>query len=175
MFLWLVMILVGLMKLKKRELILSIFLFLDRELIFFNELKTLKDFYFLYKAVSPDVVHHITLKPVIYGSVISRLVKIKGTLNAISGLGYNFTGERKGVVQRLMINLLKFGFNQKNISIIFQNKDDFSELKSLGILDDGTKVKFIKGSGVDLRKFTHSEFPIKGRIKNFISFQDVVG
>ena len=37
-----------------------------------EELNTLKKFYNLYKKLKPDVVHHITLKPVIYGSVASK-------------------------------------------------------------------------------------------------------
>jgi hypothetical protein len=52
----------------------------------------------------------VTMKPVIYGSIISRTLNIK-TLNAISGLGYNFTEGRKGFTQfvtRLMLTRLQF-------------------------------------------------------------------
>src|SRR5690606_40193744 len=37
-----------------------------------DELKTLKQFYSLYKSEKPDVVHHITLKPVTYGSIVAK-------------------------------------------------------------------------------------------------------
>lgn len=130
-----------------------------------SEIKTMYSFFKLYKKVKPDVVHHITLKPVIYGSVVSKIQKIKGTLNAISGLGYNFTGNRKGIVQRFMIKLLKFGFSQNNLTVIFQNKDDYHEIKSLGILKDENTINFIKGSGVDLKKFYHSDFINTGKVK----------
>lgn len=107
-----------------------------------EELRTLLKFYRVYKDIRPNIVHHVTLKPVIYGSVISRLLKIRGTVNAISGLGYNFTGERKGLVQKMMIRMMKFGFNQENLSIIFQNEDDFKEIKKLKII----RYNFIRGS-----------------------------
>ena len=55
-----------------------------------NEIKTLFNFYKIYNKIRPDIVHHITLKPVIYGSVVSKLLGIHGTVNAISGLGYKF-------------------------------------------------------------------------------------
>lgn len=130
-----------------------------------DELKTLLNFYKVYKKIKPDIVHHITLKPVIYGSVVSKLLKIKGTLNAISGLGYNFTGERQGIVQKFMTSLMKYGFNQTNLAVIFQNKDDFNEVNKLKILSDSNKINFIKGSGVDLNIFNHSPFPNDSTIK----------
>ena len=130
-----------------------------------EELNTLKKFYNLYKKLKPDVVHHITLKPVIYGSVASKITKIHGTVNAISGLGYNFTGNRKGIVQKLMIRFMKFGFNQKNISTIFQNQDDYNEIKNLSVIKTVNQIYFIKGSGVNLKEFKHSKFINTGKVK----------
>lgn len=130
-----------------------------------DELKTMHSFYKIYKKVKPDVVHHVTLKPVIYGSVISKVIGVKGTLNAISGLGYNFTGDRKGLVQKMMIGLMKYGFNQKNLAIIFQNQDDYNEIKQLNILSPQNRVHFIKGSGVDLKKFYHTPLRKNSKIK----------
>jgi glycosyltransferase involved in cell wall biosynthesis len=130
-----------------------------------NELKTLLAFRKLYKKVAPDVVHHITLKPVIYGSVISRFLKIKGVVNAISGLGYNFTGDRQSLVQKVMLRLMKYGFNRENLTIIFQNKDDQAELTKLGVISGSNDIVRIKGSGVDLDKFSHSGMPSFKRIK----------
>jgi len=124
-----------------------------------NEIKTLLNFYKIYNKIRPDMVHHITLKPVIYGSVVSKLLGIHGTVNAISGLGYNFTSDRQSIVQKCMIRLMKYGFNQENLGIIFQNKDDHKEIDKLGILSSFNNVFFIKGSGVNLEIFEHSLFP----------------
>lgn len=128
-----------------------------------NEIKTLFDFYILYAKVKPDIVHHITLKPVIYGSIIAKLLKIKGVVNAISGLGYNFTDDRLNLVSKIMLHLMKFGFNNK-LNIIFQNKDDFNELTELNIISEKNKIFFIKGSGVNLVDFDQTEFPSFNKI-----------
>lgn len=131
----------------------------------FLELKTLQQFYSLYKKIKPDVVHHITLKPVTYGSIIAKMLNIKGVVNAVSGLGYNFTANRQGVVQRMMIRLMRFGFNRDKLTIIFQNQDDQEALEKLGIVSKENKIVRIKGSGVDLIKYPESKFPSFERVK----------
>lgn len=130
-----------------------------------KEFKTLGQFYQLYKQVKPDVVHHITLKPVTYGSIIAKTLNIKGVLNAVSGLGYNFTGDRKGSVQRLMIRLMRYGFDRDKLTVIFQNEDDQKVFKNLRILSEQNTIARIKGSGVDLLKYERSSFPSFDRIK----------
>ncbi|WEK71719.1 MAG: glycosyltransferase family 4 protein [Candidatus Chryseobacterium colombiense] len=130
-----------------------------------KEFKTLGQFYQLYKKVKPDVVHHITLKPVTYGSIIARTLNMKGVLNAVSGLGYNFTGDRKGSVQRLMIRLMRYGFDRDKLTVIFQNDDDQRVFKNLRILSKKNTIARIKGSGVDLVKYEKSLFPSFDRIK----------
>lgn len=130
-----------------------------------DELKTLWKFFILYKKVNPDVVHHITLKPVIYGSFVAKLLNVKSVLNAISGLGYTFTEGRKGTVQSMMIRLMKFGFNKRNVNFIFQNEDDYKELQHLKVLNSKNSINFIKGSGVDLDEFIFTPLPNGERIK----------
>ena len=121
----------------------------------FKELATLLKFYKLYKTENPDAVHHITLKPITYGSVIARFMKIP-VLNAVSGLGFNFTEDKNGLSTKLMTSLMKFGFKNKNLVCIFQNEDDRATVKNRGIIDDKTKVEMIKGAGVDLEEFAYS-------------------
>ena len=129
------------------------------------ELKTLFAFLKVYKAIKPDVVHHITLKPVTYGSIIARILNIKGVVNAVSGLGYNFTAGRKGLVQKVMIKLMRYGFNKEGLTVIFQNGDDHNSFNDLGILSAKNSIVRIKGSGVDLIKFSHKTLPTFNRIK----------
>lgn len=121
----------------------------------FSELLVIRKFKKLYNDLQPDVVHHITLKPVAYGSFAAKQTKIKGVVNAISGLGYNFTGERVGLVQKMILKLMKYGFNRQNVSVIFQNHDDKNTLKGHQVFDNRTKIHLIKGSGVNLKEFTY--------------------
>ena len=78
-----------------------------------SELMLIRAIFKVYSRVKPDLVYHITMKPVIYGSIVARMLKIK-TVNAISGLGYNFTENRRGFVQKVMIHFMKLGFNKEN-------------------------------------------------------------
>lgn len=129
-----------------------------------NEFSTIIKFYTLYVKIKPDIVHHITLKPVIYGSIIAKLLKIPGVINAVSGLGYNFTQGRRSIISEIMLRLMKFGFNNK-LCVIFQNKDDYKELLNLNVLSPHNSFFFIKGSGVNLNDFYPIEFPNFDRIK----------
>lgn len=130
-----------------------------------DELKTLKKFQDLYKRIKPDVVHQVTLKPIIYGSIAAKRLGIKGVVNAVSGLGYTFTGGRQGIVQKLMLRMMKYGLKRTNLAIIFQNGDDQEILTKLGAIQLYNKIYRIKGSGVDLTKFEEKAFPTFDKIK----------
>jgi len=124
----------------------------------FRELNVLIKFYKIYTYVKPDIVHHITLKPVIYGSIIAKLLMIKNIINAVSGLGYNFTEGRMNVISRIMLLLMKYGFDNK-LNFIFQNNDDFNELNSLNVISTKNDIHYIKGSGIDLKEFYPTNLP----------------
>ena len=130
----------------------------------FKELITLVNIYKLYKRIHPDIIHHITLKPIIYGSLISRLLGVGKIVNAVSGLGYNFIKENNSLLQRLIIELMKFGF-KRDIKFIFQNRDDYQELKDQNVFSKYNSFYFIKGSGVDLNKFYATPMPDFSKIK----------
>ena len=123
------------------------------------ELSALISIYKIYNNLKPDIVHHVTLKPIIYGSLISKLTNIKTVVNAVSGLGYTFTKNRGGLVQKLIVQLLRFVFNRKHLTVIFQNDDDQNLFKELNIISKNNKIVKIKGSGVDLNKFKQLPYP----------------
>ena len=130
-----------------------------------DEISTLREFRKLYRQIKPDVVHHITLKPVIYGSLIAKMLNVKGVVNAVSGLGYNFTSGRQGVVAKMMIGMMRYGFKRDNLTVIFQNGDDQKELTNLGVVQPNNRVVRIKGSGVDLEMFKQTNLPSFEKIK----------
>jgi hypothetical protein len=45
----------------------------------------------LYRKQKPDIVHHVGLKLILYGTIAARLAGIKNVVNAISGLGIFFS------------------------------------------------------------------------------------
>ena len=149
---------------KKEEIIKMGIQFIDLNISrsgtnLFLELLLFLKLFSIYLFQRPNIIHHVTLKPVIYGSIVAKILKIKGVVNAISGLGYTFTGQRRGLVKNLMINLMKFAFNDKKFTMIFQNRDDYSELQSHNILSSKNKLFWIKGSGINLSTFQQFNFP----------------
>lgn len=111
-----------------------------------KELKLIHQLRSIYKKIKPDVIHQITLKPCIYGTIA-----YKGgakVVNAVSGLGYSFTDNRKSIGKIILIALLKIAFKSKPTSFIFQNPDDLDFYRSLGFIKAKNYI-VIKGSGVD--------------------------
>jgi hypothetical protein len=57
----------------------------------FKEFGILMFLFSLYKKQKPQIVHHVGLKLVLYGTITARLAGVKNIVNAISGLGVFFS------------------------------------------------------------------------------------
>lgn len=115
------------------------------------ELRTLVSLLRLFHRIRPDLVHLITIKPVLYGGIAARLVGVPGVVSAVSGLGTVFLAHTKLAKLRrwLIAKLYKAAFRQSNLAVIFQNPDDRDMLTSLGALEV-RDTRMIRGSGVSL-------------------------
>lgn len=72
-----------------------------------EELGTLYFLHNLYKRENPDVVHHVGMKTILWGTLAAKFAKVGGVVNAISGLGGFFAEENKGVLSMVMPKVLK--------------------------------------------------------------------
>jgi glycosyltransferase involved in cell wall biosynthesis len=129
----------------------------------FNFLKDFKTFYYIwvfFKRVKPDIAHLITIKPYLYGGIVSRLCGVKGLITAVSGLGTLFVNKdlKSKLIRLLLYPIYKLAFNHLNQKVIVQNKDDLKALVNWGVLNP-SKVKLLKGSGVKLENFTNLDEP----------------
>lgn len=120
-----------------------------------EELNTLNFLYKLYKRERPDVVHHVGMKTILWGTLAAKFSKVNGVVNAISGLGGFFADENKSFLSKIMPKVLRFSHNRKNILCIFQNDDDWNLYVKHGIIKH-EQGRFIKGSGVDLHQFAYT-------------------
>jgi glycosyltransferase involved in cell wall biosynthesis len=104
----------------------------------------------LYRRLRPDVVHHVTLKPILYGSIAARIAGIPSVVNAFAGLGYAFGGSagfarlRRIAIERLLARSLRL----PRQSIVFENSDDRRLLIESGAVSAEQSV-VISGVGVD--------------------------
>lgn len=115
----------------------------------------------LYARVRPHVVHHVTIKPVLYGSSAARLTGVRGVVNAVSGLGFVFLsqGLRAEVRRRAVALAYRFALGRPGSVTVLQNDDDEADLRRVGALDDHGVVVKIRGSGVDLTRFSRKPQP----------------
>lgn len=117
-----------------------------------EELGTLNFLRKLYKREKPDVVHHVGMKTILWGTLAAKFAGVNGVVNAISGLGGFFAEDNKGLMAKLMPKVLKFSHNRKNLLCIFQNDEDKGLYVKNGIIKE-EQTRYIKGSGVDLKEF----------------------
>ena len=108
----------------------------------------------LYRELRPDVVHHVTIKPVLCGTLAARLTAVPAIVNSMSGLGFVYTatdrwaGLRRHVVELSYRALLA----SRAIRVIFENSDDLRMFIDRRLVDSRQAV-LIRGVGVDLERF----------------------
>lgn len=120
-----------------------------------EELKTMEFLRRLFSKNKDSVIHLVGLKNMLWGGLASRLAKPKGVLYAVSGLGTLFGENKSHLVSSIIQYLLKVGMHRKNVAVIFQNHDDEKLFQDSGIANKCFRF-FIKGSGVDLKKYIPS-------------------
>ncbi len=125
-----------------------------------KDIKTIFYIWKFFKKERPDIVHLVTIKPYLYGGIISRLIGVPALVSAVSGLGTLFIRKDLKIkfLRLLLYPFYKLTFNHKNQKVILQNKDDLNVLVNWGVLNV-SKIKLIKSSGVKLQNFTNFDEP----------------
>lgn len=110
---------------------------------------------FILWRLKPDIVHLITIKPVLFGGIAARLLGIRNVVVSISGLGYVFTD--RGFFASFRRWCIEFLYSQalcqNNLKIIFQNPSDMKTVKAFANISKGSSI-MIRGSGVDLKDYS---------------------
>src|SRR5579872_3425969 len=114
----------------------------------------------LYRNLRPSLVHHLRLKPVMYGSLAASLAGVPAVVNTLTGLGFLFTdqSEKTAPLRKWVEMGCRRAFRHWNLRVIFQNPDDRAVFIRKGIVT-GEQAAVIKGSGVDLSLYRPSSEP----------------
>jgi glycosyltransferase involved in cell wall biosynthesis len=119
-----------------------------------NAVQFILEFRQILKSIKPDLVHLVTIKPVLLGGLVGRYMRVPAIVSAVSGLGYVFIAD--GLIARfrrwIVNNVYRIALGHPNQVVIFQNPDDRDALKSAAALP-GTKTEMIRGSGIDLNQY----------------------
>ena len=120
-----------------------------------EELYTCWFLYRFYRREKPDIIHHVGLKAILWGTLAAKLAKVHGVVNAVSGLGIFFSEENKSLVSKLLPKVLRFSHHRKNLAVIFQNEEDKGLFLKNRIIKE-EQAFMIKGSGVDLNQYCYT-------------------
>jgi glycosyltransferase involved in cell wall biosynthesis len=104
-----------------------------------------------YRRERPHVVHHFTIKPVIYGSLAARLAGVPRVVNTVTGLGFIFTEERLAWLRRLVEWQYRLALACAHFTF-FQNGDDWRLFRARHLITS-EKAGLLPGSGVDCEFF----------------------
>jgi len=118
-----------------------------------TDLKLLFNYYRIIKKIKPDAVLTYTIKPNVYGGIVSRILKIPFFPN-ITGLGTAV--EKESMLQKILINLYQVAY-KKASCVFFQNEENYNFFKKKNIKIRNHHI--IPGSGVNTSTYQLLDFP----------------
>ena len=120
------------------------------------EFYLLLKYLYIFNKLKPDIVHNVGPKPIIYGSIIAKLLKIKSVINAPIGMGFVFTSSsiKAKFLKNILLVLFKFTMNKhhgrnKRNRVIFENSDDMNFFINAKIVNINDSI-LIRGAGVEI-------------------------
>jgi glycosyltransferase involved in cell wall biosynthesis len=125
-----------------------------------HDRKTIAELLQIYREERPDLVHHVALKPTLYGAYCAWRTGVPAVVNALGGMGFLFLARSlparaiRGGVRLGM----RFLLNRANSRTILQNRDDIDLLtQRIGVRPE--RICLIRGSGVDTERFKPTDPP----------------
>lgn len=128
--------------------------FLEEKGSLLEELQMIRKLTRLYKELQPDIVHHVTVRPVLYGSIAARRARVPALVNLFSGLGHLFAYHtlKYRLMRRFSDVLFRYGFAHPVHRLVLQNRDDRQTVLDRNLLPE-KNIRIIRGSGVDTGHF----------------------
>lgn len=114
----------------------------------------------IYTREKPDLVHHHTMKAVIYGSLAAQKTGVR-VVNSIPGRGYVFSSRdiKAAMLRPVVVALLRYAF-RKGLEqrVIFENRDDLKFFITKRLVPSRVTI-LIPSVGVDTRRFHPTPLP----------------
>ncbi len=127
----------------------------------------------LYLQEQPDIVHHVGLKCILWGTLAAKHVGVRAVVNAVSGLGVLFSEQHRSLASMLLPLVLRYSHKQPNLIVIFQNHEDEGLFIDKKIIEPH-QSHLIKGSGVDLDIFSYTPEPKSEKIRVLFTARMVI-
>lgn len=125
-----------------------------------KELRTVWHLSRLIARLKPDIVHAVTIKPILYCGWLARATNRFALVGTIPGLGYVFSS--RGALAGLRRSAIRIGYrlalSAKRVRAVFQNNDDLRAFLDAGLVP-AASAALIRGSGVNLEEFVPAPEP----------------
>lgn len=108
----------------------------------------------IFRAERPDIVHHVAMKPMLYGSLAAHLTRVPNTVNWVAGMGWLFISRSRRAKMLQAVVKKVFGVFLRGTEVIVENKDDHAVMSGLGI--SIRHIHLIRGAGVDTLTYAPS-------------------
>ena len=120
----------------------------------FKDIATIRDVIELYRTLEPDLVHHVAVKPIIYGSIAAKITKVSAIINAMPGLGYVFVSQQltARLIRPAIATAFRHLLNARNSKVIVENHDDMNRWVTWGVIKRD-RIVVSPGCGVDVESF----------------------
>lgn len=119
----------------------------------------------LYRRVRPDIVHHVSQKSILIGSIAARLAKVTCVVNALTGLGFLFVAStaKARALRAVLVPVLRNVASRPGVRFLVENPDDGATLRRLDVVPTD-RIVLIKGSGVDVGHYEAMAEPASGPV-----------
>ena len=137
---------------------------LDRKTIsLWKEIQSFFHILQIYRSQRPDIVHHHTIKSVLYGSLAAQLVGVPGIVNSITGLGYVFLESdfQAAFLKKIITPFYKWAHRFQNSVAVFENQPDRDYFIRAGFIPEERSI-LIESIGADPVQF----YPVPEPVQN---------
>jgi len=120
-----------------------------------DEIGAMRDILRVLRRVAPTIVHHVTIKPIMYGGIAARLLRTPVVVNSVTGLGYVFSSGNSDakMMRNVVVPVLRIGCNRAAVTMLFENADDLKVYREdFGISREATCL-VVPSSGIEVDSF----------------------
>lgn len=125
-----------------------------------KDLKLLLDYYLLSKKMKPDLILTYTIKPNIYGGIISQVLHISYAVN-VTGLGFVF--QKENFLKNMVSFLYKIALRNSKV-VFFENEENKKTLLKEKVVKE-KQTCLLHGAGVNLSEYALQEYPSSDEIR----------
>lgn len=115
------------------------------------DLKLIRTLHRWYRKERPDIVHHFTIKPVIYGNIAARLAGVPRIISTVTGLGFVFAEDKVTLLRCLVEWLYRLSLACAHFTF-FLNQHDLRFFLSRSLVNS-ENAGMLPGEGVDCQVF----------------------